>query len=120
MQTFTAGTTPAEVIKAALIADVEVQDNMYPMTLVGEEAEIVENLVNVGIDAHLEACNMPSRYDSFKWVGSRLKCSVSIESMLVLLRRMTEGHIYLDGETEEDAAMLLRSGILQTIDIEEV
>jgi len=119
-QTFTYGTTPTEVIKAALEGDDELQEGLYPMSLVGEAKTIVTKLVNVGIDSHLEACFIPDRGDAFEDTGFRLECKVSQKSLLVLLRRMTEGFLFNLDEDEEDEAMSLRSCILQTIGIEEV
>lgn len=122
MQTFIYGETPTEVIKAALETDKKIQDDggIYSMSPVRNAKTVVLKLVNVGIDSHLEACFMPHRGDSFVDTGCRLECRVSIESMLVLLRRMTEGFLFLDDENEEDEAMRLRSDILLTIGIEEV
>lgn len=110
MVTFSYGTTPVSEIKAALAA--QCNGRPYSMELVGEDAQVVSDAVNQGIDAHLEACFCPSRGDSFTWSGSRLYCQVSCESMPVLLRRLSE--------FDNDAAMSLRSSILETIGIEEI
>jgi len=109
------GETPIEVIRERL-------PESYPMQLAGEDAEVVQRLVNQGIDAHLEACFIPDRGDSYAWeehkldsgtvIAVKLHCSVSAESMLVLLRRMEE-----DETPEADS---LRVAILSTLNIEEV
>jgi hypothetical protein len=104
----------------------------YSMSLVGDDIQAVIDAVNVGIDAHLTACNCPQRGDSYQlgdrsitptsdtehWkTGDRLQlaqtleCRVSAESLPVLLRRLHD-----DGS---DAASSLRSGILSTLDIDE-
>ena len=111
VQEFTFGTTPPEVIREALGSD------NYPMELVGDEADIVRDIVNQGIDSHLEAVS-----GDFKW-GTRnlsngtpfvkvLKCSVTPDGMLCLLRRLEE-----HGSEESD---MLRSDILMTLDIDEI
>jgi hypothetical protein len=66
------------------------QDEHYTMSLVGDGAKIVEDVVNQGIDAHLEACYLPDRGDCYEWIGRRLNCRVSAESLPVLLRRLSE------------------------------
>jgi len=113
--TFSMGETPPEVI-------IERAPDHFTMELVGEAGQVVEQLVNQGIDAHLEACFIPDRGDSYEWVEHKLKdgtvfavklhCKVSRESLPVLLRRMLED----DG----DEALSLRVDILEQLDIEEV
>jgi len=105
----------------------------YTMSIVDdEEIQAVIEAVNIGIDAHLTACNCPQRGDSYQhgdrsitatsdteyWkTGDRLQlaqtleCSVSAESLPVLLRRLDE--------SENIAAKGLRDDILYTLDIEE-
>jgi hypothetical protein len=104
----------------------------YTMSLVGDDIQAVIDAVNVGIDAHLTACNCPARGDSYEagdrsitatsdtkhWTkGDRLRlaqtleCRVSAESLPVLLRRLDE--------SDDEAACSLRSGILSTLGIEE-
>lgn len=74
----------------------------FTMSLVDvKEIDAVIKAVNQGIDSHLEACNCPQRGDSYK-VGNRmigdivtcrtLECTISVESLPVLLRRLTEGN----------------------------
>ena len=104
----------------------------YPMSLVGEDVQSIMNAVNVGIDAHLTACNCPDRGDSYEagdrsitatsdtkyWktgdklqLAQTLECNVSAESLPVLLRRLDE--------SDDEAASSLRSGILSTLGIAE-
>ena len=90
-----------EAIKAA-------NTEPYPMSLVSDDAKAVIEAVNQGIDAYLEACFIPDRGDSFETNGNRLECSVSPESLPVLVRRLLEN----GDETG------IASGICQTIDIE--
>lgn len=85
---------------------------IYPMSLVGQGAKVVEAAVNEGIDAHLEACFIKGR-DRFEWQGHRLVCRVSPPSLAVLLRRLYEKAM-LDDETAET----LLSDILDTLGIE--
>ena len=104
----------------------------YSMSLVGEDVQAVIDAVNIGIDAHLTACNCPERGDSYQhgdrsitatsdtehWkAGDRLQlaqtleCRVSTASLPVLLR-------HLDDDDSE-AAWSLRGAILSTLGIEE-
>jgi len=104
----------------------------YSMSLVGDDIEAVVNAVNIGIDAHLTACNCPQRGDSYQYgersitatsdtehwnAGDRLvlahtiECKVSAESLPVLLRRL--------GEDGSDTAQSLRGAILSTLGIDE-
>ena len=68
----------------------------YSMSLVGDDIETVTDAVNQGIDAHLEACFIPDRGDSYDMVQgdyvTRLECSVSAESLPVLIRRILESN----------------------------
>ena len=92
----------------------------YHMSLTGEDGRRVVSAVNQGIDAHLEACFIPDRGDSFRFQnppgiqgrvsGSRLECNVSPESLVVLVRRLLE--------SSDDAAQSLASSICQTLGIE--
>lgn len=82
----------------------------YNMELKGEDAKLVRELVNQGIDAHLEACFIPDRGDQYEVQGATLKCRVSPKSLAVLLRRLFEaGH---------ERAELLASDICATLGIE--
>ena len=93
---------------------------VYPMTVVGEDIESVMKAVNQGIDAHLEACFVPERGDSYEHGDRRvkdmiitqtLKCKVSSESLPVLIRRLFEA--------EDENSNNLASNILSSIDIED-
>ena len=116
MQTYSYGTTPKNLIKIAVQAICN--GRPYVMKMVGREAELIEGVVNQGIDSHLEACFMPHRGDSYTWVAAtpshtqHLSCCVSAESMPVLLRRLSE--------LNDDKAISLRIDILGTLDIEEI
>lgn len=128
MKRYSYGMTPPAVIRDALQAMKPREPGaapVYSMELVGQDAEVVQNVVNKGIDSHLEACFIPDRGDVFEWVSgtknraAHLRCLVSVDSMLVLLRRLAEFNSP-DCEADEDTAMSLRSGILDTLEIEEV
>lgn len=111
MQTFNYLGTPKAVIVKAL------GDEPYTMELAFDDGILVMRLVNIGIDSHLEACFIKERGDDYNWrqgrlIGSKLDCTVSPESMLVLLRRLEE--------QGSDEALALRSDILTTLDIEEI
>lgn len=83
---------------------------IYPMDLTFYDASVVKEAVSQGIDAHLEACFMPHRGDSYVVTGNRLACKVSNESLPVLVRRLLE--------SPDDHAMSLASSICQTLGIE--
>lgn len=80
----------------------EIRDLMtepFTMQVVGDELDIVTKVVNVGIDAHLEACYIPEFGDRYevktttvkgKVLSVKLDCHVSKKSMPVLLRRLFE------------------------------
>jgi hypothetical protein len=92
----------------------------YTMSLVGEDRETVIAAVNQGIDAHLKACFVPDRGDSFELLtppgiqgrisGPRLECKVSPRSLPVLVRRLMES-----GDEEAES---LAASICQTLEIE--
>lgn len=63
-------------------------DGPFKMKLAGLGADAVQASVNQGIDAHLEACFIQDRGDSYKWLANKLDCVVSEESLPVLLRRL--------------------------------
>ncbi len=98
----------------------------FTMSLTGQDdIRAVIEAVNQGIDSHLEACFCPDRGDRYEG-GNRkagkltlcrtLECSVSIESLPVLLRRLFE----LDDDDETvDAAMSLANDILTTLGFNE-
>ena len=104
----------------------------YCMSIVGDDIEAVIKAVNLGIDAHLTACNCPERGDSYQhsersitatydtkyWkagdklvLARTLECRVSAESLPVLLRRL--------GDDGGEAAEGLRNDILSTLGIEQ-
>jgi len=71
----------------------------FVMQVVGEELEIVKKVVNIGIDAHLEACYIPEFGDHYEIkttmvkgmvLAVKLDCHISKESLPVLLRRLFE------------------------------
>jgi len=95
----------------------------YPMQLVGDAAKAVEAAVNIGIDSHLEGCFMPVLGDNFEWktlpIGkkvttTKLHCKVSKGSLPVLLRRLYE----VEGELREEACRLA-DDILSTLGLRE-
>lgn len=111
---------PYETVRKAM------SDEPYTMSLTGQdEVQAVILAVNQGIDSHLEACYCPDRGDRFEG-GERkagrlvlchtLECSVSADSLPVLLRRLFE----IDADPEiTDAAASLGSDILMTLGINE-
>jgi len=90
-----------------------VGDGVYDMSLNLSDAEIVERLVNVGIDAHLETCYMPSRGDTYCYSEGKLRCGVSGKSLAVLLRRLREA--WQEGDEEAGS---LAGAILETLGFE--
>ena len=98
----------------------------YTMSLTGQdEIRAVIRAVNQGIDSHLEACFCPALGDRYEG-GERkagklvlcrtLECSISPESLPVLLRRLFE----LNGdENVMEAASSLAGDILTTLGIDE-
>jgi hypothetical protein len=71
----------------------------YTASLVGADAAVVIEAVNAGIDSHLEACFVPDRGDRFEAgerrigetvVARTIECTISPESLPVLLRRLSE------------------------------
>lgn len=99
----------------------------FPMSLTDtDEIKAVIAAVNQGIDSHLEACFCPSRGDRYEG-GKRkagklvlcrtLECTVSVESLPTLLRRLCESDL---GDTEaESAGMRLAADILMVLGIDE-
>jgi hypothetical protein len=93
---------PYELIREAM------RGEPFTMCLSSTEAAAVVAAVNQGIDSHLEACNCPDRGDTYgvikrnagKFVTGHLECSVSVESLPTLLRRLTEQ----EGDTGPDLA----------------
>ena len=98
----------------------------YTMSLTDtNEIRAVIEAVNQGIDSHLEACFCPDRGDRFEG-GKRmagklvlcrtLECSVSPESLPVLLRRLYESDT---DDSTVDAATSLGDAILLTLGFDE-
>jgi len=81
----------------------------FAMELAASEGKIVEQAVNAGIDAHLEACFCPHRGDSYQWESGKLRCVVSVESFPTLLRRLYEM------EQDECRARLLADVMLRIL-----
>lgn len=115
------GTVTYQTIREAMA------DEPFTMSLTDtDEIKAVITAVNQGIDGHLEACYCPDRGDRFDG-GKRkagklvlchsLDCSVSPESLPVLLRRLSESDL---GDTEvEEAGMRLADDILLVLGINE-
>lgn len=78
----------------------------FTMCLSSREATAVIEAVNQGIDSHLEACSCPDRGDTYV-TGRKLECSVSVESLPTLIRRLTEQ----EGDTGPDLA----NGMLEVL-----
>ena len=115
------GTVDYETVRQAM--------NNEPFTMSlpdDDEIKAVIAAVNQGIDAHLEACCCPSRGDRYEG-GKRkagklvlchsLDCSISVESLPTLLRRLCESDLG-DSETES-AGMRLASDICMVLGINE-
>lgn len=91
-----------------------------------DEIKAVIAAVNEGIDSHLEACFCPDRGDRYEGGKRRagklvlcrtLECSVSPESLPVLLRRLCESDL---GATDaESAGMRLAGDILMVLGFNE-
>lgn len=90
----------------------------YWMDLAGRDAEVVRKAVNIGIDSHLEACYIAEVGDSYKVKGSRLECTVSMSSLPVLLRRLTEMEYTGKDGDDCDIGGCLATDILGSIGIE--
>ena len=91
-----------------------------------DEIKAVIAAVNEGIDAHLEACYCPDRGDRYEGGKRRagklvlcrtLECVVSVESLPVLLRRLSESDLS-DPEVEAEGNRLA-SDILMVLGINE-
>ena len=91
-----------------------------------DEIKAVIAAVNEGIDAHLEACFCPDRGDRYEGGKRRagklvlcrtLECTVSVESLPTLLRRLCESDL---GDPEVEAeANRLASDILMVLGVNE-
>jgi len=101
--TFPYGTTPNKAISNAIA---ELGDEPYNMSLVGEHRTLMTEIINQGIDSHLEAFTQSSFSDD----GNRLHCDVGPNDMLILLRRLSA----------IPHGLSFRSDILYTLEIEEI
>lgn len=90
-------------------------DGLFDMNLAGKAAKVVEKVVNVGIDSHLEACYVPARGDRFVASKGRLACLVSGESLAVLIRRLTEITSTEQDGDDADEGWSLASDILGSL-----
>lgn len=108
------GTVPYQTVREAMGGE------PFTMSLTGDDIEAVVEAVNQGIDSHLEACYCPDRgdrYESGRRMAERtvlcrtLECSISSESLPVLLRRLFDAG--------SEAAMTLASDILTTLGIDD-
>jgi len=119
---YSLGTVPADVIEKTFTEP-------YPMELVGADRDLMFEMVNQGIDAHLEAfteSQFDDRYDPkdirFRISGPRLFCTIGPKDMPVLLRRLKEAYERDPEEpdpNENHPALSLRQAILSTMGIEE-
>jgi hypothetical protein len=100
----------------------------FTMSLTDEdEIKAVIAAVNEGIDAHLEACYCPDRgdrYDGGKRKAGKLvlcrtlECTISPDSLPVLLRRVCESDLGGDAEVQSEGNRLA-SDILMCLGIDE-
>jgi len=98
------GATPEDVIKKRVMAQTP---NGYPMIIRNQkEWDVIVEVVNQGIDSHMEGFTK-STFDS-----KTGKCLIAVEEIGTFLRRLLE--------SDSDEAMSLRSGILETLNIEEI
>tara|TARA_B100000614_G_scaffold262909_1_gene300695 strand:+ start:179939 stop:180268 length:330 start_codon:yes stop_codon:yes gene_type:complete len=106
-QTYTAGTTPQETIKAA--AEQQTPDGYkiacWPNS---EEFDALQRMTAQGIDSRLEAIHFEQETDS----RGAPQFTFDPQSVSVLCRRLAE--------SENDADLSLRIDILGTLGIEEV
>lgn len=101
----------------------EIRDLMtepFVMQVVDKDHKIVEKAVNIGIDAHLEACYVPEFGDRYevktttvkgKVLAVKLDCHISKQSLPVLLRRLFE--------MDDDRAWQLGRDIIDSLKKEE-
>jgi hypothetical protein len=85
----------------------------YPMTLKGDDRQLIVDAVNQGIDAHLQGITD----SSFKWVddmlcGKALQCEVSYKDLPIIIRRLLEV-----GSEETD---MLAQDIATTLEIDDL
>ncbi len=116
------GTVDYETIRRAMA------NEPFTMSLTDEdEIQAVIAAVNEGIDAHLEACFCPDRGDRYEGGKRRagklvlcrtLECSISLESLPVLLRRLCESELGGDPDVQAEGNRLA-SDILMVLGINE-
>lgn len=101
------------------------QNKPFTMSLVGiTEISAIVGALNMGIDSHLESCYVPERGDKYE-IGKRevngvviadtLECTISVESLPILLRRLQEGPFTFPVVADE--ALSLQSDILHVLGI---
>lgn len=116
------GTVTYETIRTAM------GEEPFTMSLTDEdEVKAVIEAANEGIDSHLEACYCPDRGDRYEG-GKRkagklilfrtLECTVSVESLPVLLRRLCESDLGGDPDVQSEGNRLA-SDILMVLGINE-
>jgi hypothetical protein len=116
------GTVNYETIRQAMNGE------PFTMSLTdSDEIQAVIAAVNEGIDAHLEACYCPDRGDRYEG-GNRkagklvlcrtLECSISPESLPVLVRRLCESELGGDADVQAEGNRLA-SDILMVLGINE-
>ena len=116
------GTVDYETIRQAM------NGKPFTMSLTdSDEIQAVIAAVNEGIDAHLEACYCPDRGDRYEG-GNRkagklvlcrtLECSISPESLPVLVRRLCESELGGDADVQAEGNRLA-SDILMVLGINE-
>lgn len=81
---------------------------MYRMELVQPDADLIRNVVNQGIDAHLHAVIN----STFEVRQNRLVCDIDPNDLGVIIRRLLE--------TDEEQSEMLAGAICDTLGIEEI
>lgn len=95
-------TTPPEAVLAAT------NGRPFSAWLNPQDAELLRQVVNQGIDAHLQAVTE----SAFSWEQGKLACVIAPPDLVVILRRL--------GELDSQPAQELRSSILEALGIEEI
>lgn len=112
MERYTFGTTPEKTIKELLPDSYELS-----LPINSDDCSLIINIINRGIDSHLEAVCLENR-DYYKINNGRLELSLSKEGMVCLLRRLLEQTF--ENEEIDINAFSFRTSILSTIGIEEI
>lgn len=116
LPTYTAGTTPMDMILAQFDRVVLDDSNRFPMVVVDpEELRVMCAVVAQGIDSHLEAFTSSEFTRSTALGHPRLQCRISRADFPVLIRRLREM-----ADEGDDAAERLVGVILESLGIEEV